>query len=78
MTSDAQRRMLLALATVIEDDSVLREMFIGAKIVQTPYQPPADDPLPEFGGFTIPSPLYYSRAMDAFFTLPQTGPAFLS
>lgn len=72
MTIDDQRRLLLPLAIVIEDDTTLRKMFAGAQVVMTPYQPPARDPLQEYGGFTLPQPLYYSRTMDFFFTLPET------
>jgi len=68
MTTEAMRRFLLPLATVIEDDSGLREMFVGVQMVMTVYQPPADDPLRAVGGFLLPEPLYYSRTMDLFFT----------
>ena len=33
MTDEAMREMFLLIATVIEDDSLLREMFVGAQIV---------------------------------------------
>ena len=69
MTSEAQRRALLTLATVIEDDSVLREMLVGARVVMTQYHPSDDDPLREFDGFILPQPLYYSRTLDLFFTV---------
>jgi hypothetical protein len=71
MTSEAQKRALLPHATVIEDDSVLREMSVGVRVVTSVYEPPEDDPLREFGGFTLPRPLYYSRTIDEFFILSQ-------
>jgi hypothetical protein len=72
MTTDDQTRLLLPLAIVIEDDTTLRKMFVGAQVVMTEYQPSDDDPFVPYGGFTLPQPLYYSRTMDLFFTLPGT------
>jgi len=71
MTTEADRKMSMPYATVIEDDSVLKDIFVGAKIAATGYelQPLADDPLRPFGGFVMPQPLYYSRTLDTFFTL---------
>ena len=69
MTTEAQRRMLLPHTTVIEEDDVLKHIFVGSRVIVQPYQPAADDPLREFGGFTLPRPLYYSPTWDVFFTV---------
>lgn len=71
MTSEAERRALLPIATVIEDDSLLSSLLEGVRVTETEYQPPEDDPLREFGGFVVPTPLYYSRERDVFFTVAK-------
>jgi len=67
--TETDRKMWMPFATVTEDDSALKDIFVGAKIAATEYRPPADDPLRPFGGFVMPQPLYYSRTLDTFFAL---------